>query len=210
MTPRDAQGHCRITTRILEDLRDSPEVCTLYQTPPLLTRTRRTAGRGCRQRSAASCDPEHLAPGRRRSAANLRRELFFTHELNAARSLPSTACKALEERGGSPPALARPRVVTDLTACRRHGRKRPRPRHARAPLANPPLPHATCHSPASTRAADARGRQTRTIAAQADVTCSQFPNGCTRHVFVAVVLHGADTHSAVQTRARLTTARRAT
>ena len=36
----------RITTRIHEDLRDSPEVCTLYQTPPLLTR--RTAGCGCR------------------------------------------------------------------------------------------------------------------------------------------------------------------
>ena len=207
MTQRDAQGHCRITTRILEDLRDSPEVCTLYQTPPLLTRTRRTAGRGCRQRSAASCNPEHLAPGRRRSAANLRRELFFTHELNAVRSLPSTACKALEERGGSPPALARPN--------RLDGASPPRPQ------ATPPSP---CSGPTGESAPAARyvphhllgqrmhgagkhellrrRRMSRAASSQMAAPGSfSSPSCCTEQTPTAL---------RVQTRVRLTTARRAT
>jgi len=132
MTQRDAQGHCPF-----EAHHAFTRTC---ETAPRFARSTRrhlcsrAALQGADAVTAASCDPEHLAPGRRRSAANLRRELFFTHELNAGRSLPSTACKALEERSGSPPALARPRVVTDC--------------------ASPPRPQATPLSPCSGPTAD--------------------------------------------------------
>jgi hypothetical protein len=213
MTQRDAQGHCpfeahhnthsRGPARQPRGLHALPDATSAHSYAPHCRA--RMPSTFCRELRSRAPRPGST-PQRCESATRA-----FLHTRTQCCPNPLLAVHSLQGLGTGrtkpQPPRARPRVVTDLTARRRHGRKRPHPRHARAPPANPPLPHATCHNTASTREADARGRQTRTIAAQADVTCSQFPSGCTNAgSSPAVVLHGPDTPTAlrVQTRARLT------